>query len=216
MQINDKLGCHFLREALRCKDSLQRAITSSSVRNRTRLKQLTNITKKQVKEIQLIRSDTHPFFLPTDYDRDGRVKDCMSIVERTTPGVKFSAFEKHAGYLSQLGEPDREVEDGDLFSGRSLPAETYSQAVQTGQLSTLHENVIVSKSSLPFLSVAAESGYVLTHRICSPLTSVRDIHMTSPTHDSESIWKERSASCAVPASTTQYAEKLSALDVILY
>lgn len=216
MQFDDKLGCHFLHEALRCKDSMHRTITNSGIRNRTRLKQLSNVTGRQIKEIQFTRADTHPFFLPTDYDKDGRIKDCMSIVERTTPGIKFSAFEKHAGYLSQLGESDCNADDTNMFSNRELPAETYSQAVQLGQLSTASEDVIVSRKSLPFLSVAAESGYMLTRRICSPVTSVRDIHLTSSTQDSNDIWKQRSISCRTEATPPLCSGGLSALDIILY
>lgn len=217
MQFDDKLGCQLLQDALKYKDSIQRTITRSSIRSRTRLKQLSDVTKRQIKEIELMRRDTHPFFLPTDYDKDGHIKDCMSVVERTTPGVRFSAFEKHAGYLSQLSELGYAIDDTDGVSNRNLPAETYTQAMRMGQLSTLDEDVIISKSSLPFLSVAADSGYILTRRICSPLISVRDIRLTSSTQDSD-IWKHKPVSCATTTtiSPSQCAARLSALDVILY
>lgn len=216
MQFDDKLGCQFLHEALRCKDSMHKTITSNNLRNKTRLKQLSNVTKRQIKEIQLMRGDTHPFFLPTDYDNNGRIKDCMSIVERTTQGIRFPAFEKHAGYLSQLGEFGCDKDDSDMFSNRELPAETYNQAMQTGKLSPTIEDVIVPQKSLPFLSVAAESGYMLTRRICSPVTSVQNIQLTSPTHDSNDIWHQRSTSCRTSASVSLCPEGLSPLDVILY
>lgn len=215
MQFDDKLGCQLLHDALKCKDSIQKTITRSNIRSRARLKQLSDVTKRQIKEIEFMRKDAHPFFLPTDYDKDGRIKDCMSVVERITPGVRFFAFEKHAGYLSQLNELDHTTDNTDVVDNRDLPAETYTQAMRMGQLSTLAEDVIVSKNSLPFLSVAANSGYMLTRRICSPLTSVRDIRLTSSTQGSD-IWKRKSVSCAAAISPSQHATGLSALDVILY
>lgn len=100
------IGSHWLGEALSCRDHLRAEVIRAEQGERAYRVRKAEQRVKQARAITLQAKLEHPLFESTDFDEQGRLTNCMSVMERLDPTIRFSPFEKYRGYL-ELCEPTK-------------------------------------------------------------------------------------------------------------